>query len=111
MTVTPERRAELKAMLEEAIGGPLPRATRPKVVTSKIEATSEVVRDADVKVSKADPNYSESEGGEVRVRRNDWVTINMRAYEEQMYQRWEDRRHRRLIDPCRMGHWGHEDED
>jgi hypothetical protein len=110
MAVTPERRAELKAMLEEVMG-PCPRTTRPKVVASKIEGQAEIVRDADVKVSKVDPNYPRSERGEVRVRRADFVTINMQAYEEQQRQRWEDRRQRRAIDPARMGHWGPVDED
>jgi hypothetical protein len=29
----------------------------------------------------------------------------MRAYEEQQWLKAEDRRHRKEIDPCRMGHW------
>ena len=66
---------------------------------------AEIVRDADVKVSDADPNYPKSEEGMVRVRRSDYVTIRMDLWEEQQRQKAEDRRHRRMIDPCRMGHW------
>lgn len=94
--------AEVKAILYE-IWGPPPKP-KPKVVTSD----AEVVRDAVVKVSPADPNYRGSEEGVVRVRRADFVTVNMQAYEEQQRQKAEERRHRRMIDPCRMGHW---DED
>jgi hypothetical protein len=104
MTVTPERKAELIAQLEEIIGH---KRIRPKVVASE----TNVVRDADVKVSKADPNYAKSEKGVVRVRRSDFVTIRMDLYEQQMRQKAEDRLHRRMIDPYRLGHWGPEDED
>ena len=65
----------------------------------------EVVRDADVRVSPADPNYRENDGGVVRVRRSDFVTINMELYEEQQRLKREDRRRRREIDPFRVGHW------
>jgi hypothetical protein len=104
MTVTPERKAELIAELEEIIGH---RMDRPKVVASE----TNVVRDADVKVSKADPNYAKSEEGMVKVRRSDFVVIRMDLYEEQMRQKAEDRRQRRMIDPYRLGHWGPDDED
>jgi hypothetical protein len=99
MTVTPERKAELIAELEEIIGSK--RKTRPKVVASD----ADVVRDADVKVSTVDPNYPKSEEGLVKVRRRDFVVIRMDLYEEQMRQKAEDRRHRREIDPCRLGIW------
>jgi hypothetical protein len=112
MPVTPERRAELKAMIEKAIGGPLPRVTRPKVVASKIEEEekSEIVRDADVKVSAVDPNH-DGDGGEVRVRRNEFVTVRMDLWEEQQRQKRAERRHRRQLDPCRLGHWGPVDDE
>jgi hypothetical protein len=116
MPVTPERRAELKAMIEKAIGGPLPRATRPKVVASKIEdmegteEKSEIVRDADVKVSAVDPNH-DGDRGEVRVRRNDFVMVRMDLWEEQQRQKRAERRHRRQLDPCRLGHWGPVDDE
>src|SRR6516225_8295398 len=107
MTVTPERKAELLAMLEELMGlGPAPKP-KPKVVTTD----AGVVRDADVRVSPTDPNYPGSEGGVVRVRRTDFVTIRMDLYEEQMRQRREERLRRRMLDPCRLGHWGSVDDD
>jgi hypothetical protein len=95
---------EVKAILDRIWGPPIrPKA---KVVTSD----AEVVRDAVVQVAPADPNYRESDEGVVRVRRADFVTINMKAWEEQQWLKAEDRRHRRMIDPCRMGHWsGDED--
>ena len=105
MAVTPERKAELIAQLEEIIG-PTPME-RPKVVTRD----SEVIRDADPHVSKADPNYARSNEGVVRVRRKDFVTIRMDLYEEQMREKREARRQRRLLDPSRLGHWGPTDED
>jgi len=106
MVVTPERKAELIAELEEIIGpSPMPK---PKVVTSEVG----IVRDADVKVSSADHNYPKSDGeGIVRVRRSDFVTVNMQAYEEQRRWRREERRRRRELDPYRTGIWGPTDED
>jgi hypothetical protein len=106
MTVTPERKAELIAELEEVIGRK--RMPRPKVVTTDELG---VVRDADVKVSAADHNYMEDDGGVVRVRRSDFVTINMAAYEEQRRWRREERRKRRSLDPSRLGHWGSIDDE
>jgi hypothetical protein len=105
MAVTPERKAELIAQLEEIIG-PTPME-RPKVVTRD----SEVIRDADPHVSKADPNYPGSNEGVVRVRRNDFVTIRMDLWEAQMAERQEARRQRRLLDPYRLGHWGSVDDE
>jgi hypothetical protein len=90
---------ELDAILTR-IWGPK-RRPKPKAVASE----GEVVRDADVKVSTADPNYSKSNEGVVRVRRADYVTINMNLYEEQQRQKMLDRVHRKMIDPARMGHW------
>ena len=102
MAVTPERKAELIAELEEIIGH---RMSKPKVVASE----TNVVRDADVKVSKADPNYPKSEEGVVRVRRNDFVTVRIDLWEEQQRQKAEDRRHRKMIDPCRLGIWDNDE--
>ena len=107
MAVTSERKAELLAMLEELMGlGPATKP-KPKVVTTD----AGVVRDADVWVSPTDPNYPASEGGVVRVRRTDFVTIRMDLYEEQMRQRREERLRRRMLDPCRLGHWGSVDDE
>ena len=105
MAVTPERKAELIAALEELIGPR--RMARPKVVVSE----NDVVRDADPHVSRADPNYPGSDGGVVRVRRSDFVTINMEMWQAQMREKREQRRLRRALDPYRLGHWGSVDED
>jgi hypothetical protein len=105
MAVTPERKAELIAALEELIGPK--RMERPKVVVSD----NEVVRDAEPHVSRADPNYAGSDGGVVKVRRNDFVTINMEVWEAQQQDKREQRRLRRALDPYRLGHWGPVDED
>jgi hypothetical protein len=101
MSVDPKRVAELVALMEKALGltpKPKPRA---KVVVNE----ERVVRDADVRVSPADPNYRGSEEGVVRVRRSDFVTINMELYEAQQEDKREARRARRRLDPYRLGHW------
>ena len=101
MSVDPKRTAELVALLEKALGlTPKPKP-KPKAVVND----GEVVRDADVRVSPADPNYRGSEEGVVKVRRNDFVTIKMELYEEQQRLKREDRLRRRMIDPFRLGHW------
>jgi hypothetical protein len=108
MSISPERKAELLAEVRKIIernSGPKPKP-RPKVVTSE----NEVVRDADVAVSKADPNYARSDEGIVKVRRSNFVTVRMDLWEEQQRQKREDRRHRRDIDPARLGHWDDPDE-
>jgi hypothetical protein len=105
MAITPERKAELWAELEEMMGNPPP--DKPKVVATE----AGVVRDADPVVSRADPNYAGSDEGVVRVRRNDFVTINMRGWEAQQAEKREARRQRRMMDPARMGHWGPPDDD
>jgi hypothetical protein len=92
-------KAEVLAIVDD-IWGPGP--PKPKVVV----ADDQVVRDAEPHVSKADPNYSKSQGGVVRVRRSDFVTINIGAWEEQMRQKKEERRLRRALDPCRLGLYG-----
>jgi len=78
---------------------------KPKPKAKAVVNDGEVVRDADVRVSAADPNYRGSDEGVVRVRRNDFVTINMELYEEQQRLKLEDRLRRRMIDPFRLGHW------
>jgi hypothetical protein len=102
MTVDPRKTAELVALMEKALGlTPKPKP-KPKVVTIE----GEVVRDADVKVSPADPNHWHGDDrGVVRVRRSDFVTINMDLYEEQQRLKREDRLRRKAIDPFRLGHW------
>ena len=101
MSVDPRKTAELVALMEKALGlTPKPKP-KPKVVVSE----EGVVRDADVRVSPADPNYHGSNEGVVRVRRSDFVTINMELWEAQQQAKREDRRLRRSLDPFRLGHW------
>ena len=107
MAITPERKAELLAMLEEVMGLIPALKPKPKVVTSE----AGIVRDADVRVSSTDPNYPGSDEGLVKVRRKDWVTVRVDLWEEQQRQRREDRLRRRALDPCRLGHWGSIDEE
>jgi hypothetical protein len=98
--------AEVDAILDR-IWGPAPPKPKPKAVTND----GEVIRDAIVRVSPSDPNYSRSDDGVVTVKRRDFVTINMQAYEEQ--QRWkrEARQERRQLDPCRLGLYGPTDDE
>jgi hypothetical protein len=84
----------------EGIGPPKPKA---------VVIADQVVRDADPYVSRADPNSPGSNGGIVRVRRSDFVTINIPLWEAQQRQKAEDRRQRRMIDPFRLGHWDGEE--
>jgi hypothetical protein len=101
--ITPERKAEIFAELDAMFGPPRPK---PKVVT--VDAVA--VRDADVHVSRADRN-AEGTDRVVEVRRSDWVTINMAAYERQCAERAAERRERRALDPCRLGLYGPTDDE
>src|SRR6516164_5250457 len=101
MAVSPERTAELVALLEKALG----LTPKPKPKPKAVVDNGEVVRDADVRVSPADPNYRGSDEGVVKVRRTDFVTINMELYEAQQRLKAEDRIRRRMMDPFRLGHW------
>lgn len=94
MALTPERKAEIRALLNPT------KPPKPKVVTSE----GDVIRDAVVRVAPEDPNARGRDDRVVSVRRPDYVTINIAAWEEQ--QRWkaEDRRRRRELDPFRIGH-------
>jgi hypothetical protein len=107
MSVTPERTAELLALLEQVLGLAPPPPPKPKVVVNE----AVVVRDADVKVGPDDPNYARSDEGVVRVRRSDWVTVRVDLWEEQQRQRREERRRRRELDPFRLGLWGSVDDE
>jgi hypothetical protein len=99
--------AQLRAILTEIWGPPWKRKPKPKVVTNEgVE-----VRDVTVKVSPDDPNYRQDDGGVVKVRRNDFVTINMSAWEEQIRQRREDRLRLKEIDPYRLGLYGPIDDE
>jgi hypothetical protein len=97
--------AEVMAVIDN-IWGPGPQ--KPKVVVSD----DQIVRDADSHVSRADPNYpAREENGAVKVRRRDFVTVNIAAWEAQMAAKREERRSRRVLDPCRLGLYGPIDED
>jgi len=101
MSVDPRKTAELVALMEKALGlTPKPKP-KPEVVTNE----GEVIRDADVRPSPADPNYGGSEEGFVRVRRSQFVKINMELYEAQQEAKREERARRRMLDPYRLGHW------
>ena len=106
MAVSPERTAELVALLEKALG----LTPKPKPKPKAVVDNGEVVRDADVRVSPADPNYRGSVEGVVKVRRTDFVKINMELWEAQQRAKAEDRRLRRSLDPARLGHWGPPDD-
>jgi hypothetical protein len=106
--MTPERKAEIEAILDEILG-PLP-LPKPKVVVSD----GVVVRDADVIVSPKDRNSRYGLVETVSVRRPDSVTINMSQAEAQWWDnvgtREAVRRRRREADPFGLGHWGPNDE-
>jgi hypothetical protein len=95
---------EFEAWLDEMDGI---KPQKPKAVVEE----GEVVRDADPHVSVEDPNYPGSEEGLVKVRRPDWVTVRMDLWEEQQRWKMEQRRLRRMLDPCRLGLWGPTDDD
>ena len=103
--MSPELRAKIDA-IEAKYGAPKEHSraverqyTRPKVVV----AGGEVVANATVQVSEADPNCREGP-------RPGFVTINMEAYERQWFadraQAIADEAHRRELDPYNLGLWG-----
>src|SRR5262249_53941668 len=107
MSVDPRKTAELVALMEKALGlTPKPKPPKPKAVVDD----GQVVRDADVRVSPADPNYHGAHEGVVRVRRKDWVTVNVDLWEAQQREKAEARRARKALDPYRLGHWGATDD-
>ncbi|MHC2662561.1 hypothetical protein ACMA5K_01415 [Bradyrhizobium diazoefficiens] len=123
--MTPERKAEVEALLDDILGPePKPQPPKPKVVVD----AGAVVRDADVVVSPRDVN-AERRGGDtgVVVRRPTQmveaplppirpgeVRIDLgaaqRQWEINRADRLADRAHRRQIDPFDYGHWGPRDE-
>ena len=110
MAISPEREAELSAVAKEFLRDYYHTVPKPKAVVVE----DQVVRDADVEVSKADKNCT-SEDKVVRVRRPDYVTINMAEYERQRAEKAAERQRRKWereylnLDPLI---WGYdEDED
>src|SRR5262245_61762278 len=103
--MTPERKAEIRALLN-----PKPKP-KPKIVTSE----GNIVRDAVVRVAPEDPNARGRDDRVVQVRRADWVTINIPAWERQQTdrarERAEQRRRMKELDPCRLGLYGPIDDD
>jgi len=106
--MTPERKAQLLAELDQLLGRKPP--PKPKVVVSD----GVVIRDADVHVSREDRNSRYGLVETVQVRRADYVTINMQEAERQWWANVRSREaakaHRHACDPHRMGHWGSCDE-
>jgi uncharacterized protein YndB with AHSA1/START domain len=98
---------ETLALIDEYF--PKPPPPKPKVIARD----GEIIRDAKVRVSTDDPNAVHGEV--VEVRRPDFVTIDMAAYEAQReaeaWARAADRAHRRAIDPFGYGHWGTGEDD
>lgn len=99
--MTAARNAELFAELEKLTGlKPKPVALpKPQVVVER----GEVVRDAEVAVSRSDPNAANANGaGIVQVQR---VRINMAAAERQFAEREAAAEARVARDPYRLGLW------
>lgn len=97
---------EQKTMILELFGDTV--LPRPKVVTRDDLGT---VRDADVHVSRTDPNTASGQDKVVEVRRPDYVTINIPEWERQQADKREERRWRRNLDPYRLGLYGPTDDD
>jgi hypothetical protein len=105
--ISPERDAELTAIAKEFLRDFYNATPKPKAVVVK----DQVVRDANVEVSKADRNYPTSDEGVVRVRRPDYVTINFAEYERQQAEKAAYKRYLKDLDPCRLGLYGPLDDD
>ena len=106
MPLTPERKAELWLFWEDLLG-PMPMP-KPKVVTRDDLGT---IRDADVHVSRADPNAVDGVHRTVEVRRPDYVTINIPEWEWQQEEKRKEREERRRLDPYKLGLYGPTDDD
>jgi hypothetical protein len=107
MAISPKREAELNAVVKEFLRDYYHTVPKPKAVVVE----DQVVRDADVEVSKADKNYPTSEDKVVRVRRPDYVTINFAAYEEQQEDKRRYKRYLKELDPCGLGIYGPIDDE
>ena len=108
--LTPEKKAEIDARMKPRLER-LKSKPKPKVVA----VDGAVIRDADVIVSRADPNARHGVTEVVSVRRPEYVTINMPLAEAQWWSgvraQAADRQRRREADPFRLGHWGPIDEE
>ena len=107
MAISPKREAELSAVAKEFLRDYYHTVPKPKAVVVE----DQVVRDADVEVSKSDKNSPMGDDKVVRVRRPDYVTINMEAYEEQQAEKARYKRYLRELDPCRLGIYGPIDDE
>jgi hypothetical protein len=95
MAISPELRAQIERDLDAVYGPRKP----------KLAAKAPLI--AEVRVSRADPNWPASREGLVRVERGEGlVTINWPAYERQREEEARDRARARALDPYRLGHWG-----
>ncbi len=104
MALTQQQRAEIKAAFKKIKSKPLPK---PKVVADDLGP----IRDADVHVSRVDPN-GQGQARVVQVRRPEWVTINFDALDQQMrasqraFETTERRQRRDYLDPYGIGLYG-----
>jgi hypothetical protein len=81
---------------------------KPKVVTRDDLGN---IRDADVHVSRADPNSASGQDKVVEVRRPDWVTVNIPAWEQQQAEKRAEREWRHNLDPYKLGLYGPTDDE
>jgi hypothetical protein len=127
--MTPERKAQLEAELDEFFRLnpieptplPPPRRKPPSQVRALPKPTivaeaGVIIADADVVVSPLDPNASQPQPKLVRVRRPDWVTINMDEYARQRAEReWNEAQAQQQRQSLResdcMNIWGTHNDD
>ncbi len=112
MAMTPQEEADFELELEAVYEEICNRRRKPKVVTRDDVGT---IRDADVRVSSADFNSRDGQARVVQVRRPDFVTVNMAAYDALWEARQADRQAERAasreLDPYRTGLYGPTDFD
>lgn len=106
------RPGELEALLDEILGPrPLPKPKLVVTETRNADGKPEVIRDADVIVSRDDPNARKRGSERVTVRAPDpeWLRLKPTAEEEQIIAanraRMANARLRKEADPFRYGHW------
>ena len=112
MTISPEREIELEAMAKEIIRdlngvASSQITTRQRLSLRKIKSSVTLM----CPVSKADKNFPTSDDGMVRVRRPDYVTINIPLWEAQQEEKRRYKRYLRELDPCNLGLYGPIDDD